>query len=79
MMAEHKVKVYSTSTCPYCIRVKSYLDSQSISYENIDVSTDKDGLEEMVRISGQMGVPLIVVDGQMIVGFDKERLQELLV
>ena len=79
MMAEHKVKVYSTSTCPYCIRVKSYLDSQSISYENIDVSTDKDGLEEMVRISGQMDVPLIVVDGQMIVGFDKERLQELLV
>jgi glutaredoxin-like YruB-family protein len=78
-MAEHKVKVYSTSTCPYCIRVKSYLDSQSVSYENIDVSTDKDGLEEMVRISGQMGVPLIVVDGQMIVGFDKERLQELLV
>ena len=72
------VKVYSTSTCPYCIRVKSYLDSQSVSYENIDVSTDKDGLEEMVRISGQMGVPLIVVDGQMIVGFDKERLQELL-
>jgi len=78
-MVEHKVKVYSTSTCPYCIRVKSYLDSQSVSYENIDVSTDKDGLEEMVRISGQMGVPLIVVDGQMIVGFDKERLQELLV
>ena len=78
-MAEHKVKVYSTLTCSYCIRVKSYLDSQSVSYENIDVSTDKDGLEEMVRISGQMGVPLIVVDGQMIVGFDKERLQELLV
>jgi glutaredoxin-like YruB-family protein len=77
-MAEHKVKVYSTPTCPYCIRAKAYLDSQSVDYENIDVSADKDGLEEMARISGQMGVPLIVVDGQMVVGFDKERLQELL-
>ena len=77
-MAEHNVKIYSTPTCPYCIRVKSYLDSQGVGYENIDVSTNKDGLEEMVRISGQMGVPLIVVDGQMVVGFDKERLEELL-
>ena len=77
-MNGHKVKVYSTPNCPYCIRAKSYLDSSGISYENIDVSADKDGLEEMVRISGQMGVPLIVIDGEMIVGFDKERLEELL-
>ena len=77
-MAEHKVKVYSTPTCPYCIRAKSYLDSRGIAYENIDVSTDREGLEEMLRISGQMGVPLIVVDGQMVVGFDKEKLEGLL-
>ena len=77
-MNAHTVKIYSTPTCPYCIRAKSYLDAKGLSYENIDVAKDKQGLEEMVKISGQMGVPVIVVDGEIIMGFDKARLEELL-
>lgn len=78
-MNPHIVKVYTTPTCPFCIRAKAYLDSQGIRYENIDVSTNKEGLEEMVKISGQMGVPVIVVDGKIVIGFDKPRLDALLV
>lgn len=78
-MNPHIVKVYTTPTCPYCIRAKAYLDSQGISYENIDVSINRQGLEEMVKISGQMGVPVVVVDGKIVIGFDKPKLDELLV
>lgn len=72
------VKVYSTPTCPYCVRAKDYLKQKNIAFQNIDVSTDKPGLDQMVEISGQMGVPVIVVDAEVIVGFDRERLEELL-
>lgn len=78
-MGTHIVKVYSTPTCPYCIKAKAYFDSQGVKYENIDVSTDQQGLQEMVTLSGQMGVPVISVDGQIVAGFDKAKLNELLV
>lgn len=74
----HNVTVYSTPTCPYCIRVKGYLSQIGIAYANIDVSADKDGLEKMVNISGQMGVPVIDIDGQIVVGFDKDKIDKLL-
>lgn len=77
-MNTHTVKIYTTPTCPYCMRAKAYLDSKGISYENIDVSTDSQGLEEMVKVSGQMGVPVVIIDGQMVLGFDKAKLDELL-
>jgi len=72
------VKVYSTPTCPYCIRVKSYLQQKGIVFENFDVSSDEARLQEMVNASGQMGVPVIVVDGNVVVGFDREELEQLL-
>lgn len=72
------VKVYSTPTCPYCIRAKSYLQQKGIVFDNYDVSADESKLEEMVKISGQMGVPVIVVNDKVIVGFDRERLEQLL-
>lgn len=74
----HTVKVYSTPTCPYCLRAKDYLKQKNVAFQNIDVSTDKSGLDEMVKVSGQMGVPVIVVDQEVIVGFDRDRLEELL-
>ena len=74
----HTVKIYSTPTCPYCIRVKDYLKQKNVSFQNIDVSSDKQGLDEMVKVSGQMGVPVIVVDKGLVVGFDRDRLEELL-
>ena len=71
------VKVYSTPTCPYCKMTKEYLTSKGISYQDIDVSSDREAVQEMVRISGQMGVPVIVINGEPIVGFDKARIDSL--
>jgi 16S rRNA (cytidine1402-2'-O)-methyltransferase len=72
------VKVYSTPTCPYCKMVRGYLDEKGIAYKDADVSSDTAERDEMFKRSGQRGVPVIDVDGQVIVGFDKERLEELL-
>lgn len=72
------VKVYSTPTCPYCLRAKSYLEAKGIAFENVDVSSDQNGLQEMISISGQMGVPVVVIDGDPIVGFDQARIDEKL-
>lgn len=72
------VKVYSTPTCPYCVRVKQFLKENNISFEDIDVSVKQDEAQEMVRKSGQMGVPVLDIEGQIIVGFDKERIKQAL-
>ncbi|MCM8773169.1 MAG: thioredoxin family protein [Candidatus Omnitrophica bacterium] len=72
------IKVYSTPTCPYCKMAKQYLASKGFTYEDLDVSQDRESLEEMVRISGQMGVPVIVIDGEVVVGFDRARIDSLL-
>lgn len=72
------VRVYSTPTCPYCVTLKAFLEEKNIEFEDIDVSQDKAALDEMVKKSGQMGVPVVEIDGQIIVGFDKEKISELL-
>jgi len=72
------VKVYSTPTCPYCKMVKEYLSSKGVTFANIDVSVDKAASEEMIKISGQMGVPVIVVDNEVITGFDKGAINKAL-
>ena len=68
------VKVYSTSACPYCIRLKTFLTEKNVQFENIDVGSDTQGSKEMVEKSGQMGVPVVDIDGKIIVGFDKEAI-----
>lgn len=75
----HTVTVYSTSTCPYCVRLKGYLEQKGIAFTNIDVAIDREGLDKMVKLSGQMGVPVIDIDGQILVGFDKDKIDKLLV
>ena len=70
------IKVYSTPTCPWCHRLKSWLDEKKIEYENIDVSQDQKAAEEMMNKSGQMGVPQAEVNGKMIVGFDPEAIEQ---
>lgn len=75
-MAE--VKVYSTSTCPYCVRLKEYLEHKNIDFQDIDVSSNRAAIQEMVRLTGQMGVPVVVIDGTVVVGFDKEKIDSLL-
>jgi len=70
-----KVKVYSTSSCPHCIKLKQFLKDNSIAFESVDVSSDPLGQREMVQVSGQMAVPVIDIEGKILVGFDKEELK----
>ena len=72
------VKVYSTPTCPFCTMVKNYLKQNEVSYEDIDVSKDREQAMDMIKKSGQRGVPVIDFDGEIIVGFDKKKLAELI-
>ena len=72
-MAE--VKVYSTPTCPYCKLVKQFLEENQVAFSEVDVSTSQMAAEEMIAKSGQLGVPVIEIDGQVIVGFDKARIR----
>jgi glutaredoxin 3 len=75
---DKKVIVYSTSRCPFCVRVKQFLKDNSVSFEDFDVSADQSKLEEMVKKSGQMGVPVVDIEGEIIVGFDKDRISRAL-
>ncbi len=73
-----KVVVYGTSTCPYCIRAKQFLQDNDIDFEDIDVSADQEKVRELVEKTGQMGVPVVDIDGEIIVGFDKEKISQAL-
>lgn len=73
-----KVKIYSTPSCPYCYLLKEYLKENKIEFEDVDVSQDEEALNEMVRKTGAMAVPVLEVDGQIVIGFDKEKIDKLL-
>lgn len=73
-----QVSVYSTPTCPYCNMAKQFLAENNIEYANYDVSSDTARAQEMIDKSGQMGVPVIDIDGEIIIGFDRDRIAELL-
>jgi glutaredoxin-like YruB-family protein len=72
------VKVYSTPTCVYCKTLKGYLQKNGKEFEDIDVSKDESRLQEMIKISGQMGVPVVDIGGEVITGFDKQKIDQLL-
>ena len=76
--AKTKVKVYSTETCPWCQRAKDYLTEKGVEFENVDVGKDRDGLDEMMELSGQMAVPVIAINGDYIIGFNQKALDEKL-
>ncbi|MDP3882838.1 MAG: Uxx-star family glutaredoxin-like (seleno)protein [Candidatus Staskawiczbacteria bacterium] len=71
------VKIYSTPTCVYCRTLKEYLTKNKVEFKEIDVSKDEKDLQEMIKISGQMGVPVVDIDGEVIVGFDKQKIDKL--
>lgn len=73
-----KVKIYSTPTCVYCKMAKEFFDEHKVDYENVDVSTDAVARDYIVKRSGQMGVPVIEIGNEVIIGFDEERIAELL-
>lgn len=72
------ITIYSTPTCPYCQQAKNYLKDNNIDFTDIDVANDNEKAQEMVEKSGQMGVPVIDIDGEIIVGFDKEKIDKQL-
>lgn len=73
-----KVTVYTTPTCGWCHRVKAYLTEKGVSFEEKDVSRDREAAMEMIQKTNQMGVPVLDIGGAMIVGFDKERINYFL-
>ena len=73
-----EVKVYSTKTCPWCIKAKEFFKEKKIEFEDIDVSVDQKAANEMIEKSGQMGVPVIEINGKIIVGFDQEEIEKAL-
>jgi len=75
---DKKVLVYSTPTCSHCIGTKEFLKANNIIFEDIDVSANTEKGEEMVERSGQMGVPVIDIDGKLIIGFDQQAIKEAL-
>jgi glutaredoxin-like YruB-family protein len=75
---EKKVRVYTTPSCPYCVLVKEFLREHNIDFEEVDVSQDRKAAMEMVTKSGQMGVPVIEVDNEIIIGFNVEKLKQVL-
>ena len=77
-MNARKVVIYSTPTCPICKRAKAYLSRKGISYRDIDIAADKEAAHEMIHKSGQMGVPVIFVDEQMMLGFNQSKLDKML-
>ena len=72
------VKVYSTPTCPWCIRTKQFLKDNNIVFEDIDVGEDEKAAEEMVAKSGQMSVPVLDIEGVIIVGYDLGKIRNTL-
>ncbi len=72
------IRVYSTPACPWCIVAKKYLTSKKVSFEELDVSSNRDAAMEMVRKSGQRSVPVIDINGKIIVGFDQAAIDRLL-
>lgn len=73
-----KVEIYSTPTCHFCHMAKDFFAANNVSFTDYDVSTDEAKRSEVIERSGQMGVPVIFIDGEMVIGFNEPKLRELL-
>jgi glutaredoxin-like YruB-family protein len=73
-----EIKVYTTRTCPWCVRLKEFLQQNGVAYIERHVDTDNDALAEFNELDVGRGVPVTVIDGQVVKGFDQARLRELL-
>ena len=72
------IKVYTTNTCPWCVKVKNYLKLENIDFEELNVQDDMVAREEMVKKSNQMGVPVLDINNNIIIGFDKPAILKAL-
>jgi len=73
-----KIRVFTTPSCVYCVTLEAFLNEHNIEFEEIDVAEDEKAREEMIKKSGQMGVPVIEIGKEIVVGFDKKKIIELL-
>ena len=73
-----KIKIYTTSTCPWCMKTKEFFKANNVKYDEVNVGMDEKARNEMFEKSGQFGVPVIDVNGTIIVGYDKEALKKAL-
>lgn len=73
-----KIVIYSTPTCHFCNMAKEFLTSHNIPFQSYDVSTDREKQKEILEKTGQLGVPVILIDNEVIVGFDKPRISQIL-
>ncbi len=78
MTRPHRVLVFTTPTCPWGVRAKADLRERHVPYREVDVSRDAAAARDLVRRTGQMGVPVVEIDGRPIVGFDQARIDSLL-
>ncbi|MFA6531176.1 MAG: glutaredoxin family protein [Candidatus Micrarchaeia archaeon] len=76
--AEKKIIVYGTETCPYCVMAKKYFDSKKVKYEDVNLNQQRDRVYEIIAKSGQTGVPVIDINGKIIVGFDRAAIDAAL-
>jgi glutaredoxin-like YruB-family protein len=74
----HRVIVFSSPTCVWCTRAKTYLRSRGVPFRDVDVSRDPAAARDLVRRTGQMGVPVVEIDGRPIVGFNQKRIDSAL-
>jgi len=77
-MTCRKVVIYSTPTCPYCRRAKQYFKEKGVDFTDYNVAADRKLAEEMIHRSGQMGVPVIIIDDEVLIGFNQALLDKLL-
>ncbi len=76
-MSDHDVTIYTTPSCPYCNAAKDYFDQNDVTYTDYDVSQNREKAVEMIEKSGQRGTPVIDIDGNIVIGFNKEKIQSL--
>ncbi len=77
-MAEHKVTVYSTPTCPHCHEVKDFLKQQNVAFEEVNLMANREKAKELIQKTGQMSVPMTEVDEEIVIGANITKLSELL-
>ncbi|NOZ83303.1 MAG: NrdH-redoxin [Epsilonproteobacteria bacterium] len=77
-MSEKRVVLFSTQTCSWCRKAEQYLKEKNVKFKKVDVSRDQNAANDMVRISGQSGVPVILIGSRPVVGFDRVKIDRLL-
>ena len=75
---ENSVTIYSTPTCHFCQAAKDFMNENNVEYKEVDVSTDAEQRQHMIEMTGQMGVPVIRIGDDVVVGFDEGKVKELL-